>query len=139
MKKIVALLVSIVLLHPLSSSAETLTFSVVPQQSASKLARLWSPILAYLSEQSGVKLQFTTAKDIPTFEKRLADGEYDFAPTEMSWPLSHMVAPAGDALQCADCHGEGGRMDWDALGYPGDPAAHGARRVETAAVEGDTR
>jgi len=56
-----------------------LTFGIVPQQSASKLARLWSPILARISEQSGLKIRFATAPDIPTFEKRLAKGEYDFA------------------------------------------------------------
>ena len=31
-------------------------------------------------------------------------GEYGFAPTEMYWPLSHMVAPTENALQCTDCH-----------------------------------
>ena len=54
-------------------------------------------------------------------------GAYGFAETEMYWPLSHMVAPAEDALQCADCHTEGGRMDWEALGYDGDPAGRGSR------------
>lgn len=54
-------------------------------------------------------------------------GRYDFAATEMLWPLSHMVAPKEQALQCADCHGEGGRMDWPALGYEGDPAVRGGR------------
>ncbi len=56
-----------------------LTFSVVPQQSATKLARLWTPILAYLSEKTGYRLLFKTAKDIPTFERRLAVGDYDMA------------------------------------------------------------
>ncbi len=55
------------------------TFGIVPQQSASKLARLWGPILAEISNQSGVKLRFATAPDIPAFEARLAAGEYDFA------------------------------------------------------------
>lgn len=59
--------------------AETVTFSVVPQQSASKLARLWTPIVTYLSEKTGHDVRFTTAKDIPTFEARLAEGQYDFA------------------------------------------------------------
>ena len=54
-------------------------------------------------------------------------GEYGFAATEMHWPLSHMVAPADEALQCADCHGANGRMDFDALGYDGDPIHRGAR------------
>lgn len=55
-------------------------------------------------------------------------GSFDFARTEMYWPLSHMVKPADDALQCADCHGPGGRMDWSALGYGGDPATRGGRQ-----------
>ncbi|MFK5892800.1 MAG: phosphate/phosphite/phosphonate ABC transporter substrate-binding protein [Pseudomonadota bacterium] len=57
----------------------TLTFGVVPQQSASKLARLWTPILQQISAQTGVNIKFRTAKNIPTFEKRVLAGEYDFA------------------------------------------------------------
>ena len=48
-------------------------------------------------------------------------GEYGFAPTEMYWRLDHMVAPKEQALNCLDCHGDNGRMDWTALGYKGDP------------------
>lgn len=57
----------------------TLTVGIVPQQSASKLARLWTPILEYLSNKTGYRLQFKTGKDIPTFEQRVALGEYDLA------------------------------------------------------------
>ena len=57
----------------------SITFGIVPQQSASKLARLWSPFLAYLSKETGLKIVFRTAKDIPTFEKRLNSGLYDIA------------------------------------------------------------
>ncbi len=76
-----ALLLIIALLLPaqILSAAEMLSFGVVPQQSASKLAKLWTPVLSYLSEHSGLEIQFKTAPDIPTFEKRLAAGEYDFA------------------------------------------------------------
>lgn len=59
--------------------ADSVTFSVVPQQSASKLARLWTPIVRYLSDKTGHDVRFTTAKDIPTFEERLAEGQYDVA------------------------------------------------------------
>ncbi|MEM7379056.1 MAG: PhnD/SsuA/transferrin family substrate-binding protein [Pseudomonadota bacterium] len=59
--------------------AETVTLSVVPQQSASKLARLWTPIVVYLSEKTGHDVRFATAKDIPTFEQRLSEGQYDLA------------------------------------------------------------
>ena len=54
-------------------------------------------------------------------------GSYGFAPTQMFWPLSHMVAPQERSLQCVDCHGADGRMDWQALGYSGDPAQRGGR------------
>lgn len=56
-----------------------LTFGIVPQQSASQLARSWAPILKYLSRHSGYPLQFKTAPNIPTFEKRVLAGEYDVA------------------------------------------------------------
>lgn len=59
--------------------AETFTFGVVPQQSATKLVKVWRPFLSHLSAQTGVEFQFATATDIPTFEKRLLAGEYDFA------------------------------------------------------------
>lgn len=37
-------------------------------------------------------------------------GKMDFVETEMSWPITHMVAPKEDALTCAQCHREGGRL-----------------------------
>jgi octaheme c-type cytochrome (tetrathionate reductase family) len=54
-------------------------------------------------------------------------GHYGFAQTEMYWPLAHMIQPGERALQCADCHGDHGRMDWVTLGYEGDPATRGGR------------
>jgi phosphonate transport system substrate-binding protein len=62
-----------------SPAPASLTFGVVPQQSASTLAQLWTPILQYLSKQTGYSLPFKTAPDIPEFERRLAAGEYDLA------------------------------------------------------------
>jgi octaheme c-type cytochrome (tetrathionate reductase family) len=50
-------------------------------------------------------------------------GKYDFAPTEMYIPQNHMVVGREKALQCPDCHGDSGRMNWRALGYEGDPVA----------------
>lgn len=54
-------------------------------------------------------------------------GQYDFAPTVMYWTQTHMVQPKEKALLCNDCHAEGGRMDWEALGYFGDPLLWGGR------------
>ncbi len=49
-------------------------------------------------------------------------GEYDWIETEMLWPLSHMVAPAEQALTCGYCHSPEGRLDWVALGYSEEEA-----------------
>jgi octaheme c-type cytochrome (tetrathionate reductase family) len=54
-------------------------------------------------------------------------GQYGFASTEMLWPSTHMVQSSDKALQCDDCHGTSGRLDWQALGYPGDPIVWGGR------------
>jgi phosphonate transport system substrate-binding protein len=62
-----------------SENKTSYSFGIVPQQSASRLAKLWGPVFAYIKKETGVKLQFQTAKNIPEFEKRLAAGEYDFA------------------------------------------------------------
>jgi len=68
-------------------------------------------------------------------------GNFDFTETEMFWPQTHMVAPKKEALQCRACHGEKGRMDWEALGYSGDPINRGSQlreRREFSGAEQDT-
>jgi octaheme c-type cytochrome (tetrathionate reductase family) len=37
-------------------------------------------------------------------------GKFDFVSTEMSWPITHMVAPKADALTCTQCHSKSGRL-----------------------------
>ena len=37
-------------------------------------------------------------------------GEFGFVSTEMSWPITHMVSPKEDALECEDCHSDAGRL-----------------------------
>lgn len=54
-------------------------------------------------------------------------GQYGFAETWMYWPSTHMVQPKEQALQCTGCHSAEGRLDWQALGYPGDPMQWGSR------------
>jgi hypothetical protein len=45
-------------------------------------------------------------------------GEYGFVKSQMYWPITHMVAPASEALVCKDCHtAESSRLDFAALGY----------------------
>ena len=39
--------------------------------------------------------------------------------------VSHSVVPKEEAFNCSDCHVDtGGVLDWEALGYDGDPAEH---------------
>ncbi|MCB1142959.1 MAG: tetrathionate reductase family octaheme c-type cytochrome [Leptospiraceae bacterium] len=57
-------------------------------------------------------------------------GDYGFAKSIMYWPLSHMVSPAKDSLGCNDCHGNSSRMNWKELGYEGDPASIGSRKIK---------
>lgn len=66
-------------LSPVVAVAKEYTFGIVPQQSSTRLAQLWTPVLQDLSQRTGLDIRFATAKDIPTFEKRLAAGDYDFA------------------------------------------------------------
>jgi hypothetical protein len=59
-------------------------------------------------------------------------GQLGFTETRMYWATTHMVPPAANALQCDACHsatGKGGRLDWEALGYPGDPLRWGRRKL----------
>jgi phosphonate transport system substrate-binding protein len=62
-----------------AAPGNTLTFGIVPQQSAGTLARLWTPLLENLSATTGYQITFKTAPDIPEFERRLAAGMYDLA------------------------------------------------------------
>jgi cytochrome c len=47
--------------------------------------------------------------------------EYEWVDTTRYMGIFHGVRPADQALQCLDCHREGGRMDWKGLGYKKDP------------------
>jgi len=37
-------------------------------------------------------------------------GKVDFIKTQMSWPITHMVAPAEHAVGCDECHSKEGRL-----------------------------
>jgi phosphonate transport system substrate-binding protein len=52
---------------------------VVPQQAASRLAKMWDPFIMRLSEETGLDIKFATMKDIPSFEECLSQGAYDIA------------------------------------------------------------
>ena len=79
-----ALLVSWLWLGPVSAAAEqvgqpTYVVSVVPQFPAADIARTWTPILARLSQDLGVRFELKVARDIPSFEAEVREGLPDFA------------------------------------------------------------
>jgi phosphonate transport system substrate-binding protein len=77
-----AIILALVLLPgrpAMAAETPALRFGIVPQQSASRLAQLWGPLLDHLGNASGIPLTFRTAPDIPEFERRCAAGEYDLA------------------------------------------------------------
>jgi hypothetical protein len=51
----------------------------------------------------------------------LEDVDFTWEETIRYMGIYHAIPPAEDALQCDACHSEGGRMDWQALGYDADP------------------
>ncbi|GAB4529380.1 MAG: tetrathionate reductase family octaheme c-type cytochrome [Anaerolineales bacterium] len=95
----------------------------------------YDPINGYLltpitAGEGGYWHDFDWDKAFRLAEERLGlaySGQYDWTETDMYYPQSHMVAPAANALQCNDCHGPDTRLDWQALGYPGDPLDWGGR------------
>lgn len=63
-------------------------------------------------------------------------GEYGFVESEMYWPITHMVAPANEALECKDCHNDtGSRLDFAALGYSGSEVERLTKFPPTYSVE----
>lgn len=48
-------------------------------------------------------------------------GDADFTSTVTYRQLNHGVVPAEQALDCMDCHGKKGRIEWPTLGYAMDP------------------
>jgi len=58
-------------------------------------------------------------------------GKIRFVNTVMYWRLNHEVVPKQEALSCTQCHSPDGVMDFEALGYKGDPAITGGRFSKT--------
>lgn len=55
----------------------TLSFGIVPQQTATRTVNLWSGLLKEIERRSGYRIKLKPAQDIPSFERRLATGEFD--------------------------------------------------------------
>lgn len=55
------------------------TLSVVPQATSLVIHERWTPIVDYLSEQTGVTIKLKQYESIPAFEAGILSGEVDFA------------------------------------------------------------
>lgn len=76
-----ALLLLLLSLSATGLLAEQRTYSVgvVPQYDTRQIFNAWNPILEYLSQHSGNQYMLVNSPDIPTFEKQLNAGKFDFA------------------------------------------------------------
>ena len=61
----------------------------------------------------------------------LDDVDYEWTETVRYMGLFPEIPPAEDALECLDSHSPNGRMDWEALGYDGDPLTHARSAAAT--------
>ncbi|MDN2663584.1 phosphate/phosphite/phosphonate ABC transporter substrate-binding protein [Psychromonas sp. 14N.309.X.WAT.B.A12] len=77
MQKFFIAIIMMFLSSNILAEGKVLKLGVVPQQSASSLAKVWLPLTLSLSEKTGYQIRFATAPNIPEFEKRVAAGEYD--------------------------------------------------------------
>ena len=64
---------------PDAASATLLRFAITPQQSPRELAKRWGPIIQYISDRSGVPLQFQTANGLSTYQQEMKAGVYDIS------------------------------------------------------------
>lgn len=58
--------------------AQSYTFGVLPQRSATLTAQYWNPILEYASRKTGVQLVFKTTRSGQESRDAAKNGEYDF-------------------------------------------------------------
>lgn len=79
--------------HREQNQGAGLSFGIGPQQSTGELARRWVPVLDYIQRRSGIALHFATGKDIPTYQREVGAGKYDFVYINpYHYTLSHASA-----------------------------------------------
>ena len=76
------LLITLILFSSTSSASDrekVYKIGVVPQFETKKLHKIWQPILQQLEDLTGLKFKLQGAATIPSFEKELLNGQFDFA------------------------------------------------------------
>ncbi len=62
-----------------STWATTYSFAIAPQQSRDEIMHRWGPIVDYIKHATGLDLELTTGKDIPSYQDDVKNGAFDFA------------------------------------------------------------
>lgn len=75
----VLVVITPLLINPVSAAETTYDFGVVPQFEPRKLADIWVPILNELEKRTGLKFKMVGSPKIPDFEISFLGGEFDFA------------------------------------------------------------
>lgn len=76
---LLAILIGNTAFSPANAEQEALSFCIPPQQSPTELTKRWTPVLQHLSDKSGLTLQLKTAKDIPTYQQQVMEGQCEIA------------------------------------------------------------
>jgi ABC-type phosphate/phosphonate transport system substrate-binding protein len=61
------------------AGGKKIVFGIVPQQSATRLAEIWVPLIERVSHDTGLAIQFATTATIPIFEACLKAKAFDLA------------------------------------------------------------
>ncbi len=80
------------LLPAFATWADTWSFGVLPQRSATLTAQYWNPILDYVGRKSGVTLELGTRKSSQDYSEAEARGEFDFVFSNHIFAPSHAAA-----------------------------------------------
>lgn len=75
-----------------SARAETYSFGILPQRSAVLTAQYWNPILGYVENKTGVRLELGTRKTSQEYSEAEARGEFDFVYNNHIFAPSHAAA-----------------------------------------------
>lgn len=65
-------------LLPLNANSETYTIGVVPQFEARELADIWGHVASTLTNNTPYDFEFVGSANIPDFEKKFQNGDFDF-------------------------------------------------------------
>ena len=67
------------LLSAAESESKIYSVSIVPQLTSVEMHKAWSPVLAKLTAATGLSFELSLSPRIPDFERKLSEGEPDFA------------------------------------------------------------